>query len=121
MEKGKHNTVDQYINSFPRAKQALLQDIRKVILESAAKAEEGISYQMPTYKYNGVLLSFAAFENHIGLYPTPSGIENFKIELAKYKAAKGSVQFPLNEPIPFELIRKITKFRVEENSEKQLR
>jgi len=118
MEKKKFKTVDEYIKTFPNQKQTLLQEIRKAIQEVAPEAEEGISYQIPTYKQNGVLLSFAAFDKHIGLYPTPSGIEQFKTELAHYKSAKGSVRLPLNEPIPIELIKKITAFRLKENSSK---
>lgn len=92
--------------------------IRKVIKESAPDAKEKISYQMPTFALHGNLVHFAAFKNHIGFYPAPSGIEAFKEELSVYKGAKGSVQFPINKPLPYELISKIVKFRVAENIKK---
>lgn len=116
----KLNTVDAYIESFPKEKQAILQSIRIAIQDVAPDAEECLSYQMPTYKQNGVLASFAAYNNYVGFYPTPSGIVNFKAELTKYKSAKGSVQFPLNKPIPLKLIEKIVKFRVKENNDNSL-
>ena len=111
-------SIDEYILNFPSEIQEILENIRKVIKESAPEAEEKISYAMPTFVLHGNLIHFAAFKNHIGLYPTPSGIENFKDELLKYKGAKGSIQFPLEEPIPYELIRKIVEFRVVENIKK---
>jgi cellulose biosynthesis protein BcsQ len=98
--------------------QEILEKIRKVIKEAAPEAEEKISYQMPAFVLRGNLVYFAACKNHIGFYPTPSGINAFKNELSEYKGAKGSVQFPLNKPIPYELIRKIVKFRVVENIKK---
>ncbi|EQB20626.1 hypothetical protein UNSWDHB_2051 [Dehalobacter sp. UNSWDHB] len=101
---------------FPDETQEILRAIRNVIREAAPDAVEKISYQMPTFVLNGNLVHFAAFKNHIGFYPTPSGIEAFKQELAGYKGAKGSVQFPLNKPIPYELISKIVKYRVAENA-----
>ena len=91
--------------------------MRKVIREAAPEAEEKISYQMPTFFLHKNLVHFAAFKNHIGFYPAPRGIEAFKEELAKYKGAKGSVQFPISEPLPYELITRIVKFRVEENQQ----
>ena len=89
--------------------------LRKVIKESAPDAEEKISWQMPTFVLHGNLVHFAAYKNHIGFYPTPSGIDAFKHELSEYKGAKGSVQFPIEKPLPYELISKIVKFRVAEN------
>jgi len=111
-------TIDEYIATFPANVQAILQKIRATIRKAAPQAEEAISYQMPTFKLNGNLVHFAAFKNHIGFYPVPSGIEKFKKELSAYKGAKGSVQFPLDRPIPYGLISKIVKFRVKENLEK---
>lgn len=109
------NTIDEYIAQFPEEIQAILQKIRAVIREAAPDATEKISYQMPTFYLNGNLVHFAAFKTHIGFYPVPSGIEKFKEELSQYKGGKGSVQFPLDKPIPYDLIRRITLFRVEEN------
>lgn len=109
------NTIDEYIGQFEPEVQEILKTIRKVINEVAPEAKEKISYKMPTFTLNGNLVHFAAFKNHIGFYPAPSGIEAFKEELSQYKGAKGSVQFPLSKPIPYELIKKIVKFRVEEN------
>lgn len=109
------NPIDTYIGQFPAEVQEILQEIRQVIKEAAPEAEERISYQMPTFYLGGNLVHFAAYKNHIGFYPAPSGIEKFKQELSKYKSAKGSVQFPLNQPIPFNLIGKIVRFRVAEN------
>jgi uncharacterized protein YdhG (YjbR/CyaY superfamily) len=111
-------TTDAYIANFPEDTQRVLQEIRTVIRKAAPEAEEVISYGMPAYKLNGMLVFFAAHDKHIGFYPTPSGIEKFKKELSVYKGAKGSVQFPLNEPLPVELIARIVKFRVKENLEK---
>ena len=89
--------------------------MRKTIREAAPDAEETIKYQMPTFTLKGNLVHFAAFKNHIGFYPAPRGIEEFKEELSAYKGAKGSVQFPLGKPVPFDLVRRIVKFRVEDN------
>lgn len=111
------SSIDDYIFTFPEDVQKLLQALRTVIKEVAPDATEKISYQMPTFELYGNLVHFAAYKNHIGFYPTPSGIEKFKNELAMYKGAKGSVQFPIDEPMPYELIRKIVKFRVLENTE----
>ena len=108
-------TIDEYIAGFPKDVQAILQRIRMTIREAAPDAEEKISYQMPTFTLKGNLVHFAAFKNHIGFYPIPSGIEEFKDELSVYEQGKGSVQFPLNKPIPFDLISRIVKFRVKEN------
>jgi len=113
--------IDDYISRFPADIQAILQKIRAIVREAAPGAVEAISYQMPTFKLNGNLVHFAAFKNHIGFYPTPSGIEQFDSELAQYKGAKGSVQFPLDQPIPYDLIRRIVLFRVEESAKKKAR
>lgn len=111
----KLKAVDKYIAKFPKDKQIILEKIRIVIREVVPDAEECISYQIPTFKQNGILVSFAAFEKHIGFYPTPSGIERFKPEFSEYKSSKGSVQFPLEKPIPYDLIKDVVKFRIEEN------
>jgi uncharacterized protein YdhG (YjbR/CyaY superfamily) len=112
------NSIDEYIATFPADIQKILQEIRTVIKAAAPEAEEKISYQMPTFFMNGNLVHFAAFKNHIGFYPTPSGTEAFQKELSIYKGAKGSVQFPLDKPMPLKLITRIVKFRVAENSKK---
>lgn len=109
-------SIDEYISQFPLEIQEILKTLRKVIKDAAPDAEEKISWQMPTFVLHGNLVHFAAHKNHIGFYPSPSGIEAFKQELSEYKGAKGSVQFPLNKPLPYEIIRKIVKFRVDENT-----
>ena len=114
-ERLKAKDVDEYISMFPDNIQELLIELRATIKEAAPEAEEVISYQMPAYKFHGMLIYFAAFKNHIGLYPTVSGIETFKDKLSVYKGAKGSVQFPLNKLLPLDLIARIVKFRVAEN------
>ena len=108
-------TIDEYIAGFPPDVQEVLQKIRQTIHEAAPQATEKISYQMPTFYLKGNLVHFAAFKEHIGFYPVPTGIEKFKKELSVYKQGKGSVQFPLDQPMPYELITKIVKFRVKEN------
>lgn len=118
ISKTTYESIDDYISKFPTEVQEILMTIRKVIKESAPDAKEKISYQMPTFALHGNLVHFAAFKNHIGFYPAPSGIEAFKEELSVYKGAKGSVQFPINKPLPYELISKIVKFRVAENIKK---
>lgn len=110
--------IDKYIAGFPEDVQKILEKIRGTIRKAAPEAEETIKYQIPTYTLNGNLVHFAAFKNHIGLYPTPSGTAQFKKELAPYKAAKGSIQFPLDQPIPYGLIRRIVLFRVKESKAK---
>ncbi|MCA9194279.1 MAG: DUF1801 domain-containing protein [Planctomycetales bacterium] len=107
-------TIDAYISGFPENVQEILQRIRRIISDAAPEAEEAIKYQIPTFLLGGNLVHFAAFAKHIGFYPTPSGIEQFKDALSAYKSAKGSVQFPLDSPIPFGLIKRIVKFRVKE-------
>lgn len=111
-------SIDEYIAQFSPYIQEILQRLRKVIKEVAPDAQEKISYQMPTFVLHGNLVHFAAFKNHIGFYPTPSAIEAYKDELAKYKGGKGSVQFPIEEPMPYELISEIVKFRAFENLKK---
>ena len=114
----KYRTIDEYIEQFPSEIQEILTSIRNVIKESAPEATEKISYQMPTFYLHGNLVHFAAFKKHIGFFPTPSGVEAFKDQLTSYKTSKGTIQFPLDQPIPFGLISEIVKFRVEENSVK---
>lgn len=117
----KANIVDEYIADFPKEIQIILQQIRETIKTAAPEAQEKISYAMPTFYLEGNLVHFAAFKNHIGFYPVPSGIEAFKNKLSGYKGAKGSVQFPLDQPMPLDLISEIVKFRVKENLEKASR
>ncbi|HEY0602263.1 MAG TPA: DUF1801 domain-containing protein, partial [Herpetosiphonaceae bacterium] len=111
-------TIDEYIAGFPQDIQAILQQIRQTIKAAAPEAEETIKYQMPTFMLKGNLVYFAAFKKHIGFYPVPSGIEAFKDELAVYKQGKGSIQFPLDQPMPLDLISRIVKWRVQENLER---
>ncbi|MES2286554.1 MAG: DUF1801 domain-containing protein [Bacteroidota bacterium] len=114
----KAKNIDEYIAGFPKEIQKILEQIRETIKKAAPGAEETISYAIPTFTLNGNLVHFAAFKNHIGFYPAPSGNEAFKKELSKYKGGKGTIQFPLDEPIPLNLITKIVKFRVKENLER---
>jgi uncharacterized protein YdhG (YjbR/CyaY superfamily) len=107
--------IDEYIAGFPLDVQGILEKIRMTIRKAAPQAEETIKYQIPTFTLNGNLVHFAAFKKHIGFYPTPTGTEKFKKELAVYESAKGSIKFPLDRPMPFGLISKIVKFRVREN------
>jgi uncharacterized protein YdhG (YjbR/CyaY superfamily) len=118
METKKPENIDEYIGAFPNDVQEILEKIRATIQKAAPDATEKISYSMPAFEQNGIVVYFAAYKNHIGLYALPSGHESFKEELSKYKSGKGSVQFPLNQPMPFELITRIVKFRVKENIEK---
>lgn len=114
------NQIEEYIQGFPADVQEILNNIRNIIKDNAADVEESFAYGMPAYKCNNKpLVYFAAFKNHIGFYATPSGHSEFKEELAKYKQGKGSVQFPINEPIPYNLIAQIVKFRLKENNEKR--
>ena len=110
--------IDEYIAGFPPDVQKILEKIRQTIRTAAPGAEEIIKYQIPTFALKGNLVHFAAFKKHIGFYPAPTGIEKFKNELSVYERAKGSVKFPLDRPIPFNLISKIVKFRVKENLER---
>ncbi len=114
----KPETIDDYIAGFPENIQKILKKIRATIRRAAPDAEEAIKYQIPTFTLNGNLVHFAAFKNHIGFYPAPSGTAKFKKELSVYEAGKGSVQFPLDEPIPYDLITKIVEFRVKESAAK---
>ena len=111
-------TIDDYITEFADPVQKLLRQMHSVIKEEAPEATEAISYAMPTFKLNGNLVHFAGYKSHIGLYPAPSGILAFEKELTGFKTSKGAIQFPLDNPLPVELIRKIVRFRVKENREK---
>ena len=113
-----YKNIDDYIQTFPPEIQKILQKIRQTIRDAAPEASELISYQMPAFRLNGIVVYFAAHKNHIGFYPTSAGIEAFKRELASYKSSRGAVQFPLDKPVPFDLIRRIVSFRVKENLSK---
>ena len=108
-------TIDEYIAGFPPATQKILNKIRLTIRKAAPGAEETIKYRMPTFTLNGNLVHFAGFKHHIGFYPVPTGIEAFEKELSAYQQGKGSVQFPLDQPMPYDLIRRMVTFRVKEN------
>jgi uncharacterized protein YdhG (YjbR/CyaY superfamily) len=110
--------IDEYIAGFPKNVQRILQKIRLTISKAAPEAEEAIKYQIPTFTLNGNLVHFAAYEKHIGLYPAPRGIEKFKKELSVYEGGKGTVRFPLDKPIPFDLISRIVKFRVKDDRQR---
>jgi uncharacterized protein YdhG (YjbR/CyaY superfamily) len=112
-------TIDEYIQTFPEDVQTVLEEIRQTIHRVAPEATETISYQMPAFKLKSNLVWFAAFKNHVGFYPVPSGIEAFKAEVSPYIAGKGTLQFPLDRPIPYDLIEKIVIFRVKENLAKK--
>lgn len=112
------NTIDEYIAAFSVEIQEILRKIRQVIRDAAPEAKEAISYQMPTFKLNGNLVHFAAFKDHIGFFPTPSGVDAYP-ELMQYKTGKGTLQFPLDQPIPYEIIRRVVEFRVLEAKSKQ--
>ena len=114
----KFTTIDEYIATFPTDVQGILQKVRETIKTAAPQATEAISYGMPTFKLHGNLVHFGAFKAHLGFYPIPSGMDQFQEELAQFKSGKGSVQFPFDQPMPYELITKIVKFRVTENLEK---
>lgn len=115
MNKKTPKDIDDYIDRFPGEAQQLLQQMRTTIKKAAPKAEETISYGIPAFRQNGMLVWFAAFKNHIGFYPHASGITAFKKELSAYKSAKGSVQFPFESPLPLALVSRMVKFRVKEN------
>jgi len=117
-DKNSFTTIDEYIALFPAETQKILQEIRAVIKAAAPEATEKISYQMPTFYLKGNLVHFAAWKSHIGFYPTPSGTEAFKQELSKYEVSKGSIKFPIDKPMPLDLIEKIVKLRVTENIQK---
>lgn len=110
--------IDEYIAGFPEEVGIKLEKLRQTVNKAAPGAEELISYQMPAFKYHGMLVFFAAFKNHIGFYATPTGHAAFKKELSVYKEGKGSVQFPLDQPLPLSLVSKIVKFRVKQNLER---
>lgn len=110
--------IDQYIAGFPPNVQEILEKIRQTIRETAPDAEEAIKYQIPTFVLNGNLVFFAGFKEHVSVYPAPRGNQHFKRELAAYEGGKGTVRFPLDEPIPFDLIRRIVELRVQENLNK---
>jgi len=110
--------IDEYIAGFPPEIQDILEKVRMTVRTAAPDAEETISYQMPTFRLKGNLVHFAAFKTHIGFYPTPTGTEEFKKELSAYEGGKGSIRFPLDQPIPYDLISRIVVFRVKENLER---
>lgn len=116
--KPEYKNIDDYIKTFPDHIQAILETLRQTIHQAAPEATEVISYNMPAFKQNSILVYFAAYKNHIGFYPTPSGIEAFKEELADYKWSRGAVQFPLDKPLPLNLVKKIVAFRVQEQVNK---
>jgi uncharacterized protein YdhG (YjbR/CyaY superfamily) len=111
-------TIDEYIQGFPKQVRERLESIRRLVRTLAPEAQEKISYQMPTFYLDGNLIHFAAFKNHIGMYPTPNGISAFQKELSRYKSGRGSVQFPMDEALPVELIKKIVRYRLEQNRKK---
>jgi uncharacterized protein YdhG (YjbR/CyaY superfamily) len=113
-----YKNIDDYIASFPKDLQIILEQMRTIIRKAAPKAEEVISYAMPAFKLNSVLVYFAGYKNHIGFYPMPSAIIAFKKELSIYKSSKGAVQFPLDKPLPSALITKMVKYRIAENLQK---
>ena len=118
MTKSDFKSVDEYIAAQSKTAQSKLKRVRSAIAQAAPDATEKISYRMPTFYLNGNLIHFAAFEKHIGFYPTASGVAAFEEELSGYKYVKGSIQFPMDRALPIALIQKIVKFRVEENSKK---
>ena len=122
MPRTKPDTVKEYIDSFPGATQKALKEIRSTIKKIAPQAEEGISYAIPCFKLNGSpLIYFAGFKSHVSVYPAPRGNEAFSEELDAYKGGKGTVQFPLDKPLPLDLIARIVKFRMKEMTEKTIR
>ena len=114
MNDKQHHSIDEYIAGFPDDVQRILKELRSVIKKSAPGAQEAINYGIPTFKLNGNLVHFAAFKKHIGFYPTPSAIDVFKTDLSNYEVSKGAIKFPINKPIPFDLVEKIVRFRVNE-------
>lgn len=111
----KFKSVDEYIFYLPKETRVVLNELRKTIKKVAPESEEKISYNMPAFFQNGVLVYYAAYKNHIGFYPLPSGVKKFQKEISKYKSSKGAIQFPIDEPLPVKLITKIVRFRLEEN------
>jgi uncharacterized protein YdhG (YjbR/CyaY superfamily) len=117
----KPKNIDEYISGFPEEIQKILEQVRSTIRKTAPEAEEAIRYDIPTFILHSNLVHFAAFKNHIGFYATPSGNEAFAKELSKYKGGKGSVQFPLDQPMPLDLIRRIVEYRVGENRKRGIK
>jgi uncharacterized protein YdhG (YjbR/CyaY superfamily) len=117
MEKPK--SIDKYIANFPVESQVILQEIREVIKSIVPQAKETISYAIPTFKLNGNLVHFAAYKNHIGFYPGAAAIDAFRNEISSYKSSKGAIQFPIHQPMPIDLIKKIVEFRVNQNLKKK--
>lgn len=115
MKDGMPSSIDEYISQFPAEIQLVLNKIRQSIREAAPEADEKIAYGIPTFTLRGNLVHFAAFNKHIGFYPDPRGIEHFIDKLARYRSGKGTIQFPLNEPIPYDLIKEVTIWRVSQN------
>jgi uncharacterized protein YdhG (YjbR/CyaY superfamily) len=113
-----YSTIDEYIAGFPPEVQTILQEVRRTIQEAAPDAKETIKYGIPTFTLEGNLVHFGGYKQHIGFYPAPTGIEEFKEELAIYGRSKGTIQFPLDQPIPYDLISRIVAFRIKENLEK---
>lgn len=120
MQNGLPRNIDEYIANFPKDVQLILETLRSTIKEIAPEATETISYKMPAFNYYGILVYFAGYKNHIGFYALPTSHKKFEKELKAYKTGKGSVQFPLNEPLPLALIKKMVLFRIQENLSKQL-
>jgi uncharacterized protein YdhG (YjbR/CyaY superfamily) len=118
MNKNKSGSIDAYIAGYPKNVQVILQKLRATIKKAAPKAEEAISYGIPTFKLNGNLVHFGGFKKHVGFFPASSGVRFFKKELSAYKTSKGTIQFPLDQPLPLGLVAKITKFRIRENMKK---
>ena len=116
MEENSYQTIDEYITLFPEEVQKKLKELRSVIHAAAPGATEKISWRMPTYVLNGNLVHFAAFKHHIGLYPGAEGIAAFQKEISQYKNSKGAVQFPLDQPLPLDLVRRIVEFRIKEST-----
>ena len=114
----KYVSIDEYIATFPEEIQKKLEEVRATIKTAAPEAKEKISYQIPTFTLYGNLVHFAAFKNHIGFFPTSSGVQSFKHELSQYETSKGTIKFPLDKPLPLDLISKITEYRVAENLKK---
>jgi uncharacterized protein YdhG (YjbR/CyaY superfamily) len=121
MRKTSAKNIDEYVRGYPREIQQLLRSMRQAIKKAAPKAEETISYKIPAFRLNGMLVWFAAFKNHIGFYPGAEAMKAFKDELSAYKGAKGSVQFPFDQPLPLALVSRMVKFRVKQNRSRQIR
>jgi uncharacterized protein YdhG (YjbR/CyaY superfamily) len=118
-DKKEISTIDEYIETFPEEIRILLETMRQAIHEAAPEAEETISYRMPAFRQNGILVYFAAFRDHLSFFPTVSGIAAFREELGPYLGGKGTAKFPLDQPVPYDLVKKIVRFRVQENLAKK--